>query len=170
MPAAPVLPDEPFRLEALHRLRVLDTAAETAFDRIVLLAKAVTRAETVLVSLTDADRQWFKAKSGIEVAEVPRDVAFCAHAILSPHVTWVEDARLDTRFADNPLVQGPPFVRFYAGAPIKLAADLRVGTVCALDPEPRSHDPLIDAAMRRLADIAGEQLTARLASLGGPLG
>lgn len=161
MPAAPHLMDEPFRVEAARRLGILDTAPEPAFDRIALIVQAVTGAPTALVSFFDADRLWAKAKVGFDGRETPRDLAFCSHAVLSPDVTWVEDARLDPRFADNPLVQGEPHVRFYAGAPVKLTGDVRVGTVCAFGPEPRPHDPVADAALSALADIVAEQVEAR---------
>lgn len=133
--------DEAFRLEALHRLGLMDTPPEPRFDRIVRLAARVFGVRTALVSLVDAERQWFKAKVGLEACETPRDVSFCGHAILDPEGLVVEDAHRDPRFADNPLVTGPPHIAFYAGAPLRSPEGLALGTLCLLDSAPRSFGP-----------------------------
>ncbi|WPB59286.1 GAF domain-containing protein [Xylophilus sp. GOD-11R] len=116
MKTAPLPPDEPQRLRALHELLLLDGPPEEKFDRVVRFAAEQLDVPIALVSLIDDDRQWFKARHGIDVAETPRDVAFCAHAILQPELFVVEDASLDERFSDNPLVTDGPRIRFYAGA------------------------------------------------------
>ena len=157
---APLPPDEPERLGVLHALDVLDTAPEPAFDRIVALAKALSGADTAVVSLIDRDRQWFKARLGLDACETARDVAFCAHTILSDATLWVEDARLDPRFRGNPLVTGEPFIRFYAGAPI-VVDGRRLGAVCVFDPRPQPHDAGFDARLRDLAAIASEEIVGR---------
>lgn len=129
--------DEAARLSALHALDVLDTGPEADFDALVHSASLVCGAPISLISLIDFDRQWFKANIGLPgVSETPRDVAFCAHAILGTDIFEVPDAYNDLRFADNPLVAGGPKIRFYAGAPIRLRDGHCVGTVCVIDSKP----------------------------------
>jgi signal transduction histidine kinase/CheY-like chemotaxis protein len=128
-----VPPDEASRLAALHRLDLLDTGPETGFDEIVTIARALTGAETALISLVDAERQWFKARIGLEATETPRSMAFCNHTIREDRLLVTLDATQDPRFADNPLVTGAPFIRFYAGAPIVTSDGHAIGSVCVLD-------------------------------------
>ncbi len=150
--------NEPFRLAALHALPLLDTAADPDFDAIVQIGRDLFEVPTCLVTMVDAERQWFKARSGLDAAETPRSVSFCGHAILQEDVFVVPDASRDERFHDNPLVTGAPYIRFYAGAPILLPSGYTIGTVCLLDPEPRNN---FDAAeQRQLARLAGLALTA----------
>jgi signal transduction histidine kinase len=125
--------NEAARLGALHDLRLLDTDPETGFDDIVALACAITGAPTALISLVDAERQWFKARVGLDVCETPRSIAFCDHAIRGRDVLVTLDASRDPRFADNPLVTGAPAIRFYAGAPILTPEGHALGTVCVID-------------------------------------
>src|SRR5689334_22617154 len=126
----PVPRDEESRLTALHDLQVLDSGPEADFDDIVALASDLCGAPISLVSLVDADRQWFKAKIGLELDETHRDVSFCAHAILGSDLMIVPDASADERFADHPFVQATPGVRFYAGAPLRTGAGSALGTLC----------------------------------------
>jgi len=151
MQTPPFPPDESFRLEVLRSLRVLDTPAEERFDRITRAAAHFFQAPIALVSLVDASRQWFKSRHGMDAAETPRDISFCGHAILSSEPLLVEDAFLDARFADNPLVVGPPFVRFYAGVPLRGPGNAPLGTLCVVDRLPRTFTPA-DAAF--LMDMA----------------
>src|SRR5690242_16623905 len=131
MQVAPCPANEAERLAALHRLLILDTPADADFDIFAALAAALFDAPLAAVSLVDAERQWFKASVGFEVRETPRSISFCGHAIASPEpVFCVEDTERDTRFADNPLVTGPPYIRFYAGAPILDQAGLALGVLC----------------------------------------
>ncbi|MCU1394177.1 MAG: hypothetical protein JWM34_2605 [Ilumatobacteraceae bacterium] len=145
--------DEAARLDALERLQILDTAAEERFDRLTELASTVLGTPIALVSLIDRDRQWFKSRVGVDATETSRDISFCGHAIAEdgPGVFVIEDASLDARFADNPLVTGDPEIRFYAGKVVHDAAGFPVGTLCAIDRRPRRLD---DAQMRALEQIA----------------
>ena len=160
--AAPLPCNEAQRLAALRSLEVLDTPAEVEFDRIVRLATNLLGVPISLVSLVDEDRQWFKAGRGVDAAQTPRDQAFCAHAILHDEVMVVEDARADRRFADNPLVTGSLGVRFYAGAPLTLGPDVRIGTLCAIDTHPRRVSVEQRAALADLAAIVVDELHLRM--------
>ncbi|MDH0745620.1 response regulator [Pseudomonas sp. GD03842] len=149
---APLPLDEARRIEALERLHILDSLPEQAFDDIVSLAALICETPIALVSLIDRERQWFKACVGLPVRETHRDQAFCAHAILQPaQLLIVEDATLDERFAQNPLVLGEPFIRFYAGAPIVTEHGAVLGTVCVIDRVPRTLNPAQAAALEALA-------------------
>ncbi|MDQ8017092.1 MAG: ATP-binding protein [Bordetella sp.] len=158
-------PDEDRRLAALDELQVLDTGTEAVFDDVVLLASQLCGTPIALVSLIDAERQWFKARVGLDASETPRSDAFCAHAILSPDtVMQVHDAVLDPRFTDNPLVQGEPRIRFYAGAPIVTPAGDALGTVCVIDREPRELSAGQAAALQALARQTAVLLQLRAAN------
>lgn len=133
----PIPHDEPERLAALHRLAVLDTPPEDELDVITQLAADRFDTAIALVSLVDADRQWFKARHGLEASETCRRDSFCGHTICEDAVMVVPDAAADPRFARNPLVTGDPRIRFYAGAPLVLADGHRIGTLCVIDPAPR---------------------------------
>ena len=154
--SAPLPPDEPARLAALHGLGILDTLPEPGFDDIVLLARELTGMPTALISFVDEERQWFKARSGLNPTETPRAVAFCAHAILGREVMIVPDAAADPRFAGSPLVTGPPHIRFYAGAPM-LSGGHALGTVCVIDSVPHpdfAKAPALAALARQAAAMA----------------
>jgi phosphoribosyl 1,2-cyclic phosphodiesterase/CheY-like chemotaxis protein len=155
---APPPEDESKRLDALHRLHVLDTLPEERFDRYTRIAAALFDVPIALVSLVDQDRQWFKSRHGLEVGETPRETAFCAHAILDRAVLQVPDALRDPRFADNPLVTGPPRVRFYAGVPLAAADGSLVGTLCVVDHRPRQLDEEQVGLLRDLADLVEAEL------------
>ena len=157
----PALPeDEPNRLASLQSFDVLDTPAEERFDRITRLAKALFDVPIALVSLVDEKRQWFKSRQGISACETSREMSFCGHAILRDEVLWIEDARREERFHDNPLVVGPPNIRFYAGCPLRDREGHRLGTLCVIDSEPR---PRSAAQLQHLADlgrVAENELTS----------
>lgn len=162
MIAPPKPGNEPFRLAALHALPLLDTAADPDFDAIVQIGQSMFGTESCLVTLVDAERQWFKARVGLEVTETSRSVSFCGHAILQEEVLVVPDASRDERFHDNPLVIGPPHIRFYAGAPIQLPSGYIVGTVCILSPTPRSDfDAAAQQQLAQLARLALSAITVR---------
>jgi len=125
MSRAEIPADEAQRLHTLHSYGVLDTPAERAFDDLAALAAHVCQAPIALVSLVDENRQWFKARVGIEATQTPRDIAFCAHAILRPdELLLVRDTSVDGRFQDNPMVTSAPGIRFYAGAPWSPPTDM----------------------------------------------
>jgi PAS domain S-box-containing protein len=159
--AAPLPPAESARLALLHACEILDTAPEGEFDDLVTLAARICEAPMALVSLVDRERQWFKARLGVEATETPRGMAFCAHAILADGLFLVEDAHADPRFADNPLVVGPPYVRAYAGAPLTMPSGLRLGTLCVLDRQARRFDAGQCAALEALARQVVAQLSRR---------
>ena len=168
MPAIPAAPasDESKRLAALLELRVLDTLPEQAFDDIVAIAAQICGTPIGLVSLVDAQRQWFKAKVGLAADETHRDLAFCAHAIVAPEPVFiVEDARQDPRFADSALVTGDPHIRFYAGAPIVLPGGQAMGTVCVIDTVPRRLDAAQLHALQALARQAAALFELRQRTL-----
>ncbi len=158
---APLPPDERARLLALADLRVLDSPPEAAFDRITALAARLLRAPLAFITLVDRERQWFKSCHGLKVDGTPRDVSFCAHALLERRPFVVRDARLDPRFAENPLVVGAPYIRLYAGAPIRDAAGAAYGTLCVVDHTPRDLYTDDLANLVALSEIAGDALFAR---------
>ncbi len=146
--------DETARLEALRRTGLLDSDPEPAFDDLVSWACDHFRVPIALVSLLDADRQWFKARRGLEVQETPRDVAFCRFTIRQSLPMVVEDAACDPRFQNNPLVLGEPHIRFYAGAPIINRDGLALGSVCLIDTVPRSFSTVDRMVLAQLTVTA----------------
>ncbi|MDX2457273.1 MAG: MBL fold metallo-hydrolase [Gammaproteobacteria bacterium] len=151
--------NETARLAALDELEILDTAPEERYDRIARIASEAFEVPIALVSLVDRDRQWFKSCIGLDAKETPRDMAFCAHAILKDEVLIVPDAFLDPRFADNPLVTGEPHVRFYAGCPLKLPDGNFMGTLCLIDTRPRQLDDRKINLLRDLGKLAELELS-----------
>ncbi|KQQ54405.1 histidine kinase [Pseudomonas sp. Leaf127] len=160
---APFPSNEDERALSLEHLRVLDSAPEAEFDDIVMLASALCDTPIALVSLVDRERQWFKACVGLDARETHRDLAFCAHAILAPtDVLMVEDARLDARFQESALVLGPPYIRFYAGAPVIDDRGHALGTVCVIDTRPRTLTDAQQSALQALARQTASLLQLRL--------
>jgi PAS domain S-box-containing protein len=156
---APAIPEnEAQRLAALQRLYILDTSAEERFDRLTRLAKVMFQVPTALVSLVDADRQWFKSRQGLDACETPRDISFCGHAILQGDIFHVPDTHVDLRFSDNPLVELEPKIRMYTGAPLHTPDGLRIGTLCIIGDQPRALDQAQLSALRDLADCVEREL------------
>lgn len=149
------------RLAALEALEVLDTPAERAFDQLTRLAASILEVPIALVSLVDGSRQWFKSRYGLEAPSTPREVSFCGHVVETSAMLVVPDAHADARFSDNPLVTGEPRVRFYAGAPLKVGDDLVLGTLCAIDHQPRQPTAAQLEQLRLIADQVVDQLEAR---------
>lgn len=150
--------DETSRLAALRRYRILDTEPERAFDDLALLASHICGTPIALISLVDADRQWFKAHPGVAITQTSRAVSFCSHAIEQSGLFIVPDAREDERFRDNPFVAGGPFFRFYAGAPLLAREGEALGTLCVIDRVPR----MLTDAQREALDALRRQVEAQL--------
>jgi len=157
---------ESARQAALDSLRILDSDPEPFFDALTHAAYAMTGMPVAMISLIDGERQWFKAHIGLEAAsETARDISFCTWAIQSDMVLEVQDAREDPRFADNPIVQGPPYVRHYLGAPIRLEGGSRIGTLCLLNPEPGHATAAQREALAWLARVAAIGMEQRASLL-----
>ncbi len=158
---SPAIPkNEKTRLETLRALKILDSDPEERFDRLTRLAKRLFGSSIALISLVDADRQWFKSSFGLEVKETTRELSFCGHAILGDEIFEVSDALLDSRFSDNPLVTDSPNIRFYAGCPLTVANGSKLGTLCILDQEPRKFDEEDRTLLRDLARMVEVELSA----------
>lgn len=156
--------NETKRLEALRRYRILDTAAETAFDDFSRLAALICETPIALITLIDADRQWFKARFGLDTPETPREHAFCSYTILGDETLVVEDATADERFASNPLVTGSPHIRFYAGTPLLTPEGYGLGSLCVIDRKPRQLRPEQRDALAALARRVVNQMELRQVS------
>lgn len=161
----PDAPGERDRLRALASYKIMDSASEQAYDDLTHLAAMICDAPISLVSLVDERRQWFKSRLGLEAQETPRDLAFCAHAILQDDPLIIEDAMLDPRFASNPLVTSEPKIRFYAGAPLKMPSGHSLGTLCVIDRRPRTLTEAQRAALLALSQMVVSQLELRRALL-----
>lgn len=149
--------DEKARLAALVETQLLDSGSDPRFDRITRLAANTLETDIAIVSLLDDKRQWFKSCVGLHITETSRDIAFCNYTIQADEVTVVLDATKDVRFADNPLVTGPPFIRFYAGAPLITKDGHALGSLCVIDPKPRETFDRTDRQILR--DLATGVMT-----------
>ncbi|ABN61513.1 sensor domain-containing diguanylate cyclase [Shewanella baltica] len=149
----PKIPDdEQVRLSQLRALAILDTPSEERFDCVTRMAKRLFGVPIALVSLVDENRQWFKSCFGLDVSETERSISFCGHAILNKSALVINDATLDERFFDNPLVIGEPYIRFYAGQPLRTLSGQGLGTLCIIDQTPRDFS---DEDITMLANLAG---------------
>lgn len=157
MARVPIPPDDRERVAALRRLRLLDTPPEPAFDRITRAVARMLHVPTALVTLVDADRQWFKSRIGLDAEETPRELSFCAHVVARREPMIIEDTHADPVFADHPVVVADPKVRFYAGAPLITSDGYALGTLCAVDYAPREFS---GEDRQRLTDLAGAVVDA----------
>ncbi|SMC28813.1 GAF domain-containing protein [Andreprevotia lacus DSM 23236] len=157
---SPELPaNEIDRIATLQRLQLLDTPPDPVFNELIEYAASALEVPHALISIVDETRQWFKASSLPGMDQTGRDISFCAHAILNPtELMEVEDALLDARFWDNPLVIGEPHIRFYAGAPIVLSNGHAIGTVCVIDTKPHALTEEQAMILRALAQIAAGEI------------
>ena len=146
------------RLAVLNAYQVLDTPPDPTLDTLTRLASRLIGVPVALVSLVDERRQWFKSRHGLQASQTPREVAFCDHVVRSGEPLVVEDALADPRFRDNPLVTGDPYVRFYAGVPLRVPQGVVLGTLCAIDHQPRALDAEQLQTLRELGDLAVQQL------------
>lgn len=146
------------RLAALQRLGILDTPPEERFERLTRIAKHYYGVRTALFSIIDEDRQWFKSRQGLDSTQTPRSVAFCDYAIQQDKVLLVEDASRDPRFQKNPLVTGKPYIRFYAGMPVREPSGFKIGTLCIIDDKPRQFSEIDLDVLRSLASIIEDEL------------
>ncbi|GIU67065.1 GAF domain-containing protein [Candidatus Phycosocius spiralis] len=156
--AAPIPFNEKQRLAELQDFEILDNLPDPDLDALVALASSILHVPIALISLVDQDRQWFKAKLGLEACETDRHSAFCAHAILDDGPLLIENAMEDPRFAKNPLVVGPPYIRSYFGFPLVVGPELRLGTLCAIDVRVRSITDQQIVQMKALAQLVVNQM------------
>lgn len=167
----PIPANEEARLSELRRYNILDTLPEAAFDDLTFLASHICHTPISLVSLIDADRQWFKSRLGLpQTPQTAREISFCAHAIITPELFIVPDTLDDERFATNPMVVGEPHIRFYAGVPLVVSDGLALGTLCIIDRTPRQLTPdqkkaLISLGRQALTYLERRRLIAELGEL-----
>ncbi|WP_036481750.1 GAF domain-containing protein [Myxosarcina sp. GI1] len=150
---------EAARLEALRQYRILDTPSESAYNDIATLAAFICEVPIALISFVDSERQWFKSKVGLNVAETARDVSFCAHTILSKSIMVVKDALRDERFVNNPLVTCAPGIRFYAGVPLITPEGYSIGTLCIIDRKPRED---LSESQKKTLEALARQVVMQL--------
>ena len=158
---APIPADEESRLALLKACRIMHTPSEEAFDDVVRLAAELCGTEIALITLVDADRQWFKARVGVEQTGTARDLSFCGHCINDRQPMVIEDTFRDPRFVDNPLVVGDPHIRFYAGVPLLVDEGSSVGALSVADRSPRGISPRQIASLQRLAAQVSRELRLR---------
>jgi GAF domain-containing protein len=158
------LNQEAARLEALREYNILDTPSEQAYDDFTSLASFICQVPIALISLIDAERQWFKSKIGLEANQTARNISFCGYTIPSDQTLVVKDTLCDERFCDNPLVTSAPGIRFYAGAPLITPAGYILGSLCVIDRKPRDLSDSQKLSLEALARQVVTQLELRRVS------
>lgn len=153
------------RIETLYQLQILDTAAEQDFDNIVTLASHICETPISMIAFLDEKRLWFKAKSGIDLVEIPRDIAFCFNDMQDRELIIIPDAGKDERFFDNPLVTGKPGIRFYAAMPIITEEGFLLGHLCVADQKPRTLSPKQLSGLQILSEQVVRFMELRLQAL-----
>ncbi len=161
---APLPENDVERVASLAKMRLLSTPREADLDRITRVAKRVFSTEIALISLVDRDRQWFKARLGLDASETPRDISFCGHTIEEDRTFVVNNALEDERFHDNPLVVGETNIRFYAGQPLTNNEGYRIGTLCVISPKPRDFSEGDQQILKDLARMVETVLENRILS------
>lgn len=166
MVKAPIPQNEEERIDALYRMGILDSPPEERFDR--LTKEAIQKFGVILstISIIDKDREWFKSCNGINIgSQGPRDISFCGHALISKKVFIVEDTTKDSRFADNPYVVGPPFIRFYAGITLDdITTNMPIGVFCIKDNRPREFSAENISDLMNLAKKAEYELNSGISA------
>ncbi len=165
MKRAPIPTNEKERLLSLHALGLLDTQPEERFDRITRTATKIFRVPISTLTLVDAKREWFKSCQGLSEREGDRAISFCGHALLTEDVFVIPDTKKDERFADNPMVIGKPYIRFYAGVPIVNADGQRVGVFCIKDTKPRKFSKANEEILKNLSAWAELEVNSRNLSM-----
>lgn len=161
MQAVPIPENEAQRLKILQNYQILDTAPEAVFDELTQLASYICITPIALITLIDAERQWFKSRIGPLPEQTARDIAFCAHCITQEGLLMVPDTHEDERFANNPFVTSEPNIRFYAGAPLVTPYGLAVGSLCVMDYSPRELNPTQIESLTLLSRQVVRQLEIR---------
>ena len=164
----PLDPSEGLRLRSLSDLEIAKRIPNASLDKITAFARKHFGVATCLVTVIEAERQLIVSKEGFDGSETPRRVAFCSYTIVRPDVLVVPDARLDPRFKENPLVTGPPHIRFYAGAPLVYQEEVRLGALCLIDPKPRQFSRGERAELAMLAEFVVSVMVARALNLPEP--
>ncbi len=166
MPAAPMPWNEDARCAALAECNILDTPPEAVFDELTRSARALCDTPAALVSLVDADRQWFKSHDGIAANQTPRGVSFCSYVVFTQSTLVIEDATHDSRVSDSPLVIGDPHIRAYAGVPLTVAGGLTLGALCVVDHKVRYFTGQQIAGLQALAGRVIAELELRRKTAG----
>lgn len=155
---APIYPEEEDRLKSLYAMRLLDTPPEERFDRITKLAQQIFKVPISTITLVDSQREWFKSCQGLPAKEGGRAISFCGHAIYADDIFIIPDTKNDERFRNNPMVVGNPYIRFYAGVPLKTTDGKRIGVFCIKDTKPRKLNKEKISLLKSLANWAEIEL------------
>src|SRR3989344_2507303 len=165
MKEAPIPKNELKRVMSLYLLNLLDTKPEKRFDQITRIATKIFHVPISTLTLIDANREWFKSCQGLSKTEGDRAISFCGHALIEDEILVIQDTKKDERFADNPMVVGEPYIRFYAGVPIMSADGQRIGVFCIKDIKPREFSKVDEEILEGLAAWAELEINLRNLSL-----